>query len=478
MNIKIIAILCFCLFYLGASSCSQITKPDGEKTDPQVLNICPAETEPFPSYHANFKPNETFCQSNVKPFVLSQKYPVDKPTPETLPWTTMVTDQTSLKNNWREYLLSVLKYSFEGNIESNWVIDPNNAKWFHAPYMHAYGVGSDNAKVWNGREYIHGLTQEKTNCLEVLMGATKCPTGAMEYQSWAVSFYNKPGGYFLGKVWRELYEDLENRIPRKNPNPAKIQEGFPEGTVIVKLLFTEADDPILDGAIVWDANINNAPRNPIERITKKMRLMQIDVAVREPLHIAPTGWIYGTFVYGKGNKPMEYPKSVNDGWLKFVPVGLMFGNNKGESINEKEDEKLPFPQHYGCDQYLNTAGQLKKGDKRTNGPIDNVAYSCIACHAAAETSNLEKFTFKYYPDTYKPECSNAKNNRFWFRNINPRNTTERTLKENAASLDFSLQLRNAIDRCCRDGREGDTKACLCEENITKSLTDYDEEMFR
>ena len=66
------------------------------------------------------------------------------------------------------------------------------------------------------------------------------------YQTWAVAYYNEPGGYTVGQVWAD-------------PNaPNKDLADFPEGTVCFKLLLTEtpvAEAPYLENSLTWTANI-------------------------------------------------------------------------------------------------------------------------------------------------------------------------------------------------------------------------------
>jgi hypothetical protein len=137
------------------------------------------------------------------------------------------------------------------------------------------------------------------------------------FQNWAVGLYNDIGAYTVHKVW-------------KNPNePDETQAQFEDGTVSAKLLFTQASVAqvlYLQGAKEWDAYIyceTLISTNPlIKRSVQKLRLLQIDLAVRDSRADATTGWVFGTMAYN-GNLP------GNDPWRKFVPVGLMWGNDRG-----------------------------------------------------------------------------------------------------------------------------------------------------
>ena len=131
-------------------------------------------------------------------------------------------------------------------------------------------------------------------------------------------------------------------------------------------------------------------------------------------------------------------------WLKVVPLGLMFGNETGESLL---NDNLPVPQHFGC-------------GRRLNGPVDNPKSSCLACHAQSEIPlDLD---FNKLNATYQPMSCDAETDKFWFRRINPRSeeVEEKTLSapdKHTVSLDFSLQLRDGIERCCAA-----KNACRCQ----------------
>jgi hypothetical protein len=125
----------------------------------------------------------------------------------------------------------------------------------------------------------------------------------------AVGFYNAPGGYIIGKVWKDP----------NAPNPAVVN--FPDGTVACKLLFTTApvdQVPYLKNDFEWQANVSTSSGGP--RSIQTVRLLQVDVAVRDSRANSTTGWVFGTFVYD-GNAAGATP------WDRLEPVGLMWGND-------------------------------------------------------------------------------------------------------------------------------------------------------
>ena len=421
MKIKILLIVGIGLFFIKFSFFSEDLSPARSNS------ACPPATEPFPSYDAQFAPTEKWCLDNPdkRIFQLSQNYDEARENPgEKLAWKQIAQTPDELKIKWKEYLLAVLDYAYEGNLETDWFVRENKRrKWFHAPWMHA-GV--------TGREFMRGLTVERPSCAGELLEGKICDDDKLPVENWAVSVYNEPGAFYINRVWTEML--------KRKPNPGNFPAaGFPEGTVAIKLLFTQAEPPFLKNSIKWQADIYRGKMPP-----QTMRLLQIDVAVRD--NLSPTGWVFGTFMYHDDAPPISYAAEISEekqGWLKLVPLGLMFGNETSESVL---NSKVPVPQHFGCGQ-------------RLNGPVDNPKSSCLACHAQSEVPR--DLDFNKLNSTYPPMSCDAETNKFWFRHINPRSDVEeeKTLSapdKQTVSLDFSLQLREGIERCCAA-----KNACQC-----------------
>ena len=290
--------------------------------------------------------------------------------------------------------------------------------WYHAPWLH-----------WgrNGREFVHGLTHQRpSQPLEL------APMQTTQFQNWAVGMYNAPGGYVLGKVWANA-----NR-----PDPTAAH--FPDGTVSIKLLFTQApvsQVPYMINAKEWSAYIYgtlNIPTNPLApHAITPMRLLQIDVAVRDSR--AASGWIFGTFAYN-GFAPGSTV------WDRMIPVGAMWGNDPGvknntvknfrqlkETVINDGDANLPI-------EHLGWGGRL-------NGPVDNTYSACMSCHATAQwpaTSPLVP------PSTVANEPVRPDSPEWmrWFRNLKPGESFD----AGSRSLDFSLQLASGIQNFCEWNR--------------------------
>jgi hypothetical protein len=356
---------------------------------------------------------------NGRVFEPNFAFPKTPPVGEPAPWKTF-----DYKTQPAEYMAAVMGYIFEGADKSTWRLQDNAVrKWFHVPWMHAGFIG---------REFISGLTRER-NSLPRELGAaqTSCR------QNWAVGFYNVTGALTLGEVWGQ---------GTTIPNPAKAR--FRPGTVVAKLLYTEAteaDFPALAGAPTTEANIHTGPdlddfgcvksaTNPRRPAT--LRLMQMDVAIRDERADVTTGWIYGTFIYD-GKRPTIDP------WDRLVPVGLMWGNDPQLSDAAALAGAKPTQSIV-----LNTGGLDRAFGRsgRMNGPVDNPQSACLSCHATAQYPSSSG---KMAPGSELLDWADAK---CWFRNLPPARPFGMSppeglcgrLAPGTQSLDYSLQLAIGI----------------------------------
>jgi hypothetical protein len=317
-------------------------------------------------------------------FQMSKDYPTNLPPPETCPWT-----QFDFKTQPSQYIGAVLNYVLEGNVEVAWKVQDNAVrKWYTAP-----GMLSKN----NGREFVHGLTRERPTPPNELGPGQTAPLS-----NWAIGFYNAPGGYVLGQVWKNPLR----------PDPSKGL--FPEGTVSFKLLFTTGTPeqlPFLDGAPEFQANINR-DGHPVT-----VRLLQIDVAIRDTRNDNLTGWVFGTFVY-------QASASGADPWRKVVPVGLMWGNDPDLTPNAYAGGRRVTESWINPNVRLPHVGWLG----RLNGPVDNPISSCLSCHSLAAYPQPTALVFS---DSDPLSVKMA-----FFQNIPAGSTAAATGKP----LDYSLQL--------------------------------------
>lgn len=367
-------------------------------------------------------------------------FPTALPADTATPWETInYTTQPDA------YLTAVLSYVLEGQDKSTWLLKNNTVRqWYHMPWM---GPGA------SGREFIHGLTRERSSRkLELGPKQTKCR------QNWAIGFLNDSGGYTLGQIWGPTENGLE-------PNLKALP--FPTGTVVAKLLFTQADAnevELLTGAPTVDANIHafdpasedcpNPTENgqPTPRSAARLSLLQLDIAVRDPRADEFTGWVFGTFVYD-GTLPGDDP------WAKLRPVGLMWGNDFALSDTdaakgEKPKESIVLNK-FGFSRDFGRGGRM-------NGPVDNKVSACLSCHATAQWPNPAPLNppsgmvWSALPNPQKTESDiELARASCWFRNLKPNEPFGLAPSDQAkcetmpsagspVSLDYSLQLAVAL----------------------------------
>lgn len=357
-----------------------------------------------------------------KVFEPSFGFPASVPA-ETHPW-----EAIDFRSDPEGYMGAVLAYVLEGQDTATWRVQDNPIRpWFHAPWM---GPGG------SGREFISGMTRERNSRPgELGPGQTKCR------QNWAVSFYNPAGGHTLGRVWAPVRSDTGE------PDFAALP--FPVGTVAAKLLVTEAtaaEVPLLAGAPEVEANIHVDP-NPADnacpvpangatlspRAPATLRLLQLDVAVRDARPDATTGWVFGTFVY-------DGRQFGTDPWAKLEPVGLMWGNDPALSDTSAATGQAPAESVVISDFGL---GRRFGRGGRMNGPVDNPASACLSCHITAQWPNPAPMVPPTNADWTIASC--------WFRNLGPGTAFGLAPPQAACgsaptqgatvSLDFSLQLQ-------------------------------------
>lgn len=324
-------------------------------------------------------------------FKLSQNYPASPPAAETQPWKAF-NFQTQAQA--AQYLAAVYAYARDGNVQVDWRGDQNAVrKWYHAPWLH---VGPA------GREYVHGLTRERTSRPGELHSLQ-----LSSWKSYAVGLYNPAGGYITGQVWKD----------HENPNPSAAQ--FPDGAVAVKLLFTTApvsEVPYLANSLEWDGHISLVGSEA--RAIRKVRLLQIDLAVRDSRANATTGWVFGTYIYDGTSAGATV-------WDRMKPVGLMWGNDPTlvPGGGSPTQSIILNPIVAGHTLKLGWAGRL-------NGPVDNPNSTCLACHGTAQDP---------YVANFEPTGTNMQRLN-WFRNLGPGTP----FTSGGTALDYSLQLSVGI----------------------------------
>ena len=363
--------------------------------------------QPYPDF--GFLPPPSSYSGRV--FKLSQDYPATLD-PHMPPF--MNVDF----HDMQKYMAAVRAYCLEGNEDVDWVVQNNKVrKWYHMPWQH-YGA--------SGREGVRGLTKEAPVQPQQL-AVSQTSAG----QTYAIGFFNPRAAYALGHVWQRHF----------HPDPQWINDhGFPEGSVISKLLFvTNANTEVPSLAtnpIQWDAYVTTAFKSS-DRIFQKVTLIQMDIAVRD--HRAPLGWIFGTY---------QYNGALNnkDPWDNLTPVGLMFGNDP-QNNGDTYTNPIPHVTKINPDlkeSLINSTSDLPPThlgwNGRLDGPVDNPRSSCMSCHMAAESPQLSQMSplFNSTPPGVPPIGSTEWMR--WFQNIK----CQIPFDKGALSTDYSLQLAIAL----------------------------------
>lgn len=291
----------------------------------------------------------------------------------------------------------------------------DNDRWFHAP--------------WLRREPMHGMTAERGSRAGELW-----PEQPGNIQNWAVSFYNERGGYTLDQVWKDPL--------RPDAKAAR----FPYGTVGFKLLYTAATPeivPYLQGSKVWKAQLRQGAA------LTDMRLLQVDIAVRDKRADNLTGWVFGTFMYYDPTHSLD-----EFSWDNVIPVTLTWGNdptllpydyNRGRRPNESWSNPDIVELFKEIRSKANGFTSSELGlHGRSNGPVDNPGSSCLACHSRAIDFGVSKpggYWGAVLP--FAPSVDDSDFTVQWyFRNLKP----DDPFLYDTTSLDYSLQLQVGIRR--------------------------------
>lgn len=311
-------------------------------------------------------------------------------------------------------------------------------------------VGTDGEPWWMsewmdydklGREPLMGLTKELAPRTHQLSQTSQSGS-----QVWAVNFYNEPGAVALHQVFADPCSPIV---------PDKLL--FAEGTVAIKFLFTDAnlgkfagEVDYLSGGPVYKAHIDpegiGFPSDTSGRETRDVNMLQLDIGIRDN-NASKTGWVFGTFVWmgpAKGDALFD----------NLVPAVLLWANDEGVVTDEIKES------------WVNPAIKAKlSGWKerpflgfqgRANGPADNLNASCLSCHASARLPLAAAGIARpgKSPVDLTDAAAVAAHVDLWFRNIKPGEAFQPANPPAVAALDYSLQVRAAIERMCQACKDG------------------------
>ncbi len=393
-------------------------------------------------------------------------------------------------DHWDAYVQSILDYVKQGqddNLADNVGFRTRvggKTRWFNVPWM-AYDPTA-------GREFVHGTTNERTAHVAELAPGNERPlanttaavgakphhnahpdfrgTGMLAevvsmdcekefpygFETWSVGYYNEWGGYAIGKSFPRnglphLVDFMGSKIPDGLP--------FPEGTVVVKVLTTNAPTrcvKVLEGAPEWHVNRHKlaADGYDCEREVQTSRVLQVDVAVTD--RRSPTHWVYSTFAYDGQSTGKTF-------WDRLVPLGVQWGADPWSFPAVTENTSLPLQQtvlnpeshsivqHYGC-------------QGRLAGPVDNPQSSCVSCHgsAYAAPNGAPSTMATNVPPSFGFDgmCIQfSLDNAAYFQNQQPPQHFPGGRFPDAISLDTSLQMEVAFDQYGRFHTDHAPLAC-------------------
>jgi hypothetical protein len=318
------------------------------------------------------------------------------------------------------------------------LVGSGSEDWWIVPWLDYTGFG---------REPLMGLTKERGPDPGDLS-----PSSTGNHQVWAVGFYNAPGAAIVGEIF-------ENPC---DPNyPANVR--FPEGTVSIKFLFTDAPtDQVeyLANAPVFHAFLDPPNRSvqPQDRIRREVRLLQVDIAVRDS-RADPVGWVFGTFAW------IGLPRG-DTLFDNLEPVALQWGDDPNVTSPSRIRETWINPLLEGV-IYGWPERPMLGFHGRANGPADNVRSSCLSCHASARIPSapgkrLLNAQFHMIIDLADRDKV-LEHVDTWFINL-PSGELFAPEVPAVSALDYSLQLDAAAFRmcaACRDGRLTGATPRLC-----------------
>lgn len=337
------------------------------------------------------------------------------------PWLSATFDENPMA-----YMAAVLStFSEDFYFKDQRLKGSGQESWWIAPWMD-FGT--------HGREPLMGLTKERRT-----EPGDLSPHSSAGHQVWAVGFYNATGSETIG----DIFED-----PCDPKFPTSVQ--FNEGTVSIKFLFTDAptyEVDYLKGSPIYGAMVDEQGGNASvsERVRRSLRLIQVDVAVKDN-RADPVGWVFGTFAW-------IGPKRGDGLFDNLVPVSLQWG----------DDPKVYRPEDI-AESWINPANDgLLFGwperptlgfHGRANGPADGIKSSCLSCHASAKLINLTKVPWKANFDMGTDFADQDKIRDYvdeWFLNLKSSdfyNNDPTDVDPEISSLDYSLQLSQAVKRMC------------------------------
>jgi hypothetical protein len=312
-------------------------------------------------------------------FKLSYHYPANLPAPA-MPWRAAVGNRPISVYNAPDYVMA-LKDAVARDL-SDMLQD---CACFNAEQRGWYN------DIWLGaqREAVHGLSVAIESVDPSLFPRSRL---AKPFTTYTVTYYNRTGAQTLGKIWNR-----SALAPNLDPSATQ----YADGSITVKLAFTTADPnvwPAMDGALAWHAMVStNATTGQFDQpALQKLRLLQVDVVVKDTQSAPATGWVFTTFVYDKNAREGSYGI-----WDKMVPLGAQWGNDPQVNSTREPETPLretwinPYAPRYAFET-LGWGGRLSGPNDHAKNSISFVAgpsrrlvmnaqnSACMSCHGTSQ----------------------------------------------------------------------------------------------
>ena len=260
--------------------------------------------------------------------------------------------------------------------------DASSRGWYNQPWLGSI------------REPIHGMFQATSTAGSLFND----PSLTVPFvNNFAAVYYNTTAAATLGGFWGKT---------AMTPTLTTAAGQFAEGSIIVKLAFTEVDGqqwPVMAGSPVWpiytervsEQTGNNDPAVSLFSVY----LMQLDIIVKDSIASPKTGWVFTTLVYDH-RIPLKLGESF---WDRMIPLGAMWGNDP--DVNSTTNPTTPLQETWvnpNAPAYstatLGWGGRLSgPNDQAVQAPGDYIDpatgkpgtvpvanSSCMSCHSPAE----------------------------------------------------------------------------------------------
>jgi hypothetical protein len=344
-----------------------------------------------PIFAASVAAQNPFANSQTSPppsykgpvFQLSHAYPKSVPTPA-MPWRATLNGKPISKDTAAAYT-NALREAVAADMQllvANYPAwNAGKRGWYNQPWL--FGI----------REPIHGMFRA-TNTNGSLFNDPALKLKLVN--NFAAVYYNSTAAVALGTFWGPT---------AMTPNLTTAASQFAEGSLIVKLAFTEAtgaDWPAMNESPSWSifakwmdpTSGKPAPTNTMFNV----QLMQIDVIVKDTQAAPKTGWVFTTLVYDNRVPDSNF-------WDRMIPLGAMWGNDPGVNSPDTPGFRADLNENWinsaapaysqatlgwggrlsgPNDQAVQAAGEYVDPATGKLGTVPVANSSCMSCHSPAQ----------------------------------------------------------------------------------------------